>query len=662
MDFLKSHPRFSFKLDGVPMHQLSYTVKESFCEDRLVTEYIFQGNLKITNIARKYEKHGAYEWVNYIENISDENTGILTELYDCDVTLPISYEDPLRWQAWQPSIIEATKIYSPSGSTWEKKEFYCDVDELVGNKRINHIYPNNTKSYCASGGRSSEKKAPFFNIHKNGEGYIFAVGWTGQWHAKIERTTDTIRFMSGIENVSFYLVPHEKIQTSSVVVMPYKCDYISSQNKWRRLVKEHFSLIGTAGRDPYGPLCSNIWGGMTTSAVLERIEKIKEAKLPFEYLWMDAGWYGEDTQPTPDEFEGDWGEHTGDWTVSPYIHTSELRDVSDAVHQAGMKFILWFEPERVVKGTPITIKHPEYFLEKESSSGNGMSTNLLLNLGNEDAWQYCYQTLSDLIEQIGVDGYRQDFNMSPLSYWRKNDTENRNGITEIKHINGLYRLWDALLDRFPHLLIDNCASGGRRIDIEMLRRSIPLWRSDHQCPANYDVEASQIHTQTFNNWMPYSGTGTGRSYDTYRVRSAYGASLATNWSFSQKEAFADTAEKVEFIRKYTNEYLKVRPYFSEDFYPLTEVSTNLDTWCATQFDRPSQGNGMILIFRREKSPYETAVFPLFGIDENASYAMTDADGGTWTVSGKELIDGLKVTIPKRAAKILFYKKRVKQYD
>lgn len=650
MDFLKQQLRFSFKLNGNSISELDYISKETVVEDTITTEYILNDILKITNVAKKYEAYGAYEWVNYIENISEQNTGILTDLYDCDITLPIEYEEPLARTAYQPSISEATKVYAPCGSTWSMKEFYCDADELVGNRRRNHLYPGSKTSYCASGGRSSEAQAPFFNVHKNGRGYIFAIGWTGQWKAEIERTTDTIRFASGIEDISFYLEPREKIRTSSIVVMPYECDYVSSQNKWRRLVKECFSHIGSSGRDSYGPLCASIWGGMKTDAVLERINKIKNEKLPFEYVWMDAGWYGEDTQSTPDEFEGDWAAHTGDWTVSPHIHTRGLRDVSDAVHQAGMKFILWFEPERVVKGTPITHKHPEYFLQI------GNSNNLLLDLGNEDAWQYCLQTLSNLIEKIGIDGYRQDFNISPLSYWRQNDTENRKGMKEIKHINGLYRLWDALLDRFPHLLIDNCASGGRRIDIEMMRRSIPLWRSDYQCPANYDIEASQIHNQTFNNWMPYSGTGTGRPYDTYRVRSAYGASLATNWFFSPKEEFANTDENVEFIRKYTNEYLKVRPYFSEDFYPLTEVSATLDTWCASQFDRPSYGDGMLLIFRREKSPYETAKFALSAIDSDALYEISDLDGDIRIEKGSAMLDGFSISMARRSAKILLYKK------
>ncbi len=115
-----------------------------------------------------------------------------------------------------------------------------------------------------------------------------------------------------------------------------------------------------------------------------------------------------------------------------------------------------------------------------------------MNLGDESAWNYCFDTLAELIEKLNLHYYRQDFNILPLPYWRKNDTQDRIGISEIKHIMGLYRLWDALLERFPHLMIDNCASGGRRIDIETLRRSVPLWRSDAQCPANYRCEIAQI--------------------------------------------------------------------------------------------------------------------------------------------------------------------------
>ena len=652
MEFLKNNKRFSFKLGGMNAWDSDYKSEVTSDGNEVTAVYLFDCGIKITNIAKKYDKFGAYEWVNYIENTSEQPSEIISDLWDCDCTLPIKYEENRKWEAYFPETKTATKVYAPTGSVWSETEFSCDIDAICDNRRINHIYPGDTKEYSASGGRSSEERAPFFNIHKDGEGYIFAIGWTGQWKCQISRANDSITFKSKIEDTFFRLMPGEKIRTSSVVIMPYKCDVADSHNKWRRLVKENFSLIGKEGRDQNGPLCAGIWGGMKTQSVLDRIETIKKNAVPFEYIWMDAGWYGIDTKPTPDEFEGDWGCHTGDWRVSPLVHPNGLKDVSKAVHDAGMKFLLWFEPERVIRTTPTAVNHPEYFL----SSDNPYDDNRLLNLGNEEAWKYCFETLSKLIEELNIDCYRQDFNFPPLAYWRKNDDPDRKGITEIKHINGMYRLWDELLKKFPNLIIDNCASGGRRIDIETLRRSIPLWRSDLQCPANYDIEGSQCHNQNFNLWMPYSGTGSGRSYDEYRIRSAYAAALTTNYSYSERENFCDTEEKVNFIKRYTEEYLKVRPFFSEDFYPLTELSEKLDVWCAMQLNRPDKNDGIIEVFRRENAPYETACFVLRGLDESADYLFTDADGGEFTVSGKELMEnGFKINIPdKRKAKIYFY--------
>lgn len=653
MNFLKENKRFSFNMGEQNAWELPFKTGCVEEGNTLTTTYCFENGLKVTNLAKKYEKYGAYEWVNYIENTSDMPTDIISDLWDCECTLPLEHEEPRKWEAYFPDADTATKVYAPSGSTWSKSEFYCNIDTLDWNGRVNHIYPGGTKTYAATGGRSSEGRAPFFNVHKNGHGYIFAIGWTGQWNCEIQRTEDDITFKSKIEDTYFRVMPGEKFRTSSVVILPYEGDVIDAQNKWRRLVKEHFSLIGQPGRDEHGPLCAGIWGGMKTQSVLDRIETIKKNDLPFEYVWMDAGWYGIDTEPTPDEFEGDWGQHTGDWRVSPLIHPNGLKDVSKAIHDAGMKFLLWFEPERVIRTTPTAVEHPEYFL----SDNYAYNDNRLLDLGDPDAWKYCFETLSALIEELNIDCYRQDFNFSPLEFWRKNDAPDRRGISEIKHINGMYGLWDALLERFPHLIIDNCASGGRRIDIETLRRSMPMWRSDYQCPANYDVEAAQCHHLTFNSWIPYSGTGTGRAYDKYRVRSSYAASLTANYSFSERENFADTQEKIDFIKNFAEEYLKIRPYFTEDFYPLTELSDTLDTWSAVQFNRPAENDGVVQVFRRGKSPYETAKFMLRGLKPDSMYLFVDADGGEFTVSGRELMEtGLKLDLPeKRTAKIYFYK-------
>ncbi|MBE5782786.1 MAG: hypothetical protein E7329_05640 [Clostridiales bacterium] len=654
MEFLKSQKRFDFVYNGMPFEQLSFETRQQESDHQLITEYLFPDGLKITNIATKYEN--AFEWVNWLENLGSAPTGIISQLEDASVALPMDHEEPLAWTAFHPAFEEHTQVYAPSGSTWCFDEFNAFADRSADNRYQGHLYCGNTRRYATNGGRSSNKSAPFFHVHKGGKGYIFAIGWSGQWNCQITRRPNDVEVKTKIEDTHFRLLPGEKFRTSSFVVMPYAGSVREGQNQWRKLVKEHFSLVGRPGRDAYGPLCASIWGGMKTEDVIKRIHAIKKYELPFEYIWMDAGWYGIDTAPTPDEFEGDWGNHTGDWRVSPLIHSNNLKDVADAVHAAGMKFLLWFEPERVIKSTPLIQAHPEYFFlppdEKEK--------NRLLNLGHEEAWEDCFKMLCTMIEETGIDFYRQDFNMEPLPHWRHNDREDRRGISEIKHINGLYRLWDALLSRFPHLMIDNCASGGRRIDIETLRRSIPLWRTDYCCPADYLVEGAQCHHLSFNQWMPFSGTGGGRPYDTYRIRSAYSPALTTNYTFSQRENFGDDGEKMAWLKERLEEYLKVRPLMTEDFYPLSQVSDRKDVWCASQFDRPSRGDGMLQFFRREDAPYETACYALCAIDPEKDYVFRDADDGReFMISGAELKEkGFSITMKeKRSSKLYFYYKK-----
>ena len=651
MEFLKDNRKFSFNYGGEAFWNLKMSEKVYEKNGELVQEYILEDGLKITNVSKQYPEFDAFEWVTYFENTGTGPSKILSEVFDADIDVPFAKDEPYKNLAYYPDVQKDMMIYSPNGSIWRKDEFYCDVNELVDNRYTNHIYPPETMKYKNCGGRSSDGKAPFFNIFRQNKGVIFAIGWTGQWNCAITRGEDYVNIKTGLEDTHFRLYPGEKIRTSSFVIMNYECDYTDSQNKWKRLVKKHFSLIGKPGRDEHGPLCTSLWGGMSSKGMIERIDAIGKNKLPFEYIWIDAGWYGASKEESPDEYEGDWFDYTGDWRINTTHHPDRLSEVRKAIDRAGKKFLLWFEPERVRKGTPIAKQHPEYLLENPDGS-----PNMLLNLGNAEAWQYCFDVLSERIETLKIDCYRQDFNFMPLEIWRKNDTDDRRGITEIKHIMGLYRLWDCLLEKFPHLIIDNCASGGRRIDIETLRRSIPLWRSDYACKANSVAEGQQAHGANFSMWLPYAGTSPGRIFDPYRMRSAYTGALTMNYGYSERENPCDETQ-AEWIKKYAEEYLRARPYFSCDIYPLTDALDGDSAWLAVQYDRPEEGDGIIQIFKREKSPYTSASFELSKIKADKTYRFTDADDNTsLEISGRTLIEkGLNVDIiGKRIAKLYFY--------
>ena len=158
--------------------------------------------------------------------------------------------------------------------------------------------------------------------------------------------------------------------------------------------------------------------------------------------------------------------------------------------------------------------------------------------------------------------------------------------------------------------------------------------------------------------MPYSGTGSGREWGgSYRIRSVYAGSLTTNYYYSERSAFGENPALLNWLRQYGAEYLRVRPYFSADLYPLTDSTDLKGAWLAVQYNRPGQEDGIVQVFKRASSPYTAAAFPLRGLDGCKTYVFTDADNGeTFEAAGSELAAcGLKIEIPgANVAKLYFY--------
>ena len=130
------------------------------------------------------------------------------------------------------------------------------------------------------------------------------------------------------------------------------------------------------------------------------IDRYLEEGIKIDYWWMDAGWYVNKTG---------WP-NTGTWEVDTNRFPRGLRAITDHAHAKGVKSIVWFEPERVTPGTWLHEKHPEWLLK-----------GTLLNLGQPEARQWLTDHIDKLLSDQGIDLYRQDYNIDPLSFWRGND-------------------------------------------------------------------------------------------------------------------------------------------------------------------------------------------------------------------------------------------------
>lgn len=258
--------------------------------------------------------------------------------------------------------------------------------------------------------------------------------------------------------------------------------------------------------------------------------------------------------------------------------------------------------------------------------------------------------------------FRIDYNVEPAPYWHYSDSSDRKGITEIKYVNGIYKVLDELHEKFPELIIDNCAGGGRRLDYEAGKRMIPIMcRSDYFTFKDYTPEGIQCHTYALSKWLPVSGDSAGSCsgqtnilFDTYKVRSSICSGIgiaAPAWELTEEEA--------AWYRKMLSDTYKVSPYLCKDYYPLTGYSLSLKDLLAYQFHDTDTCSGVIIAFRREMCPVRLCEFALRGnIEEESQYSLEDIDQGVIdTVYGKDLIHGYTFEIPeKRMCKIIFYNK------
>jgi hypothetical protein len=277
----------------------------------------------------------------------------------------------------------------------------------------------------------------------------------------------------------------------------------------------------------------------------------------------------------------------------------------------------------------------------------------LLNLGDRRALNWLVNHTDRILVDQGIDLYRQDFNIDPLDDWRGNDPDDRQGITENKYIVGYLAYWDELRRRHPNMLIDSCASGGRRNDLETMRRAVPLWRSD----LPFQPTAHQGMTYGIAMWLPFFGTGTVANgaapyYGSgvmpvvpYDFWSTACPSLMSELDILQRGYDYDT------LRRLWTEWRQIGPYFYGDYYPLTQFSRNTDVWLAWQFNRPDDGDGLVEAFRRPGAPDKDTNLKLRGLDPTSTYRFTVIDGPALKsaeLTGDQLMStGLLITLPVR---------------
>ena len=500
---------------------------------------------------------------------------------------------------------------------------------------------------------------PYMRLMLPGCGVNLAVGWSGDWTADFAQTPDGIAVSIGQTRCHMVIHPGETMRLPSLNMLSYVGDLDHARNTWRHWYFAHI-MPRQNGKKLEPKCCMHLFKaggkpeftGATEENQLAAIDAYLQADIHPDVWWIDAGWY-------PCDYN--WP-HTGNWYPNPENFPNGLRPIGDKCHEVGMEFLLWFEPERIQEGTDFAVKHPQWVLR--SLLGNEPTPNLLVDLGDPQCCDYVIDMLDGYIKEFGVDIYRQDFNLrldrgSPAECWKEAETEDRIGARENLHIQGYYRMWDTLLARNPGLLIDACASGGRRNDIETMRRSVPFHYTDVGY-GNQPIKLKQ-HRQMFE-WIPYfrahnqnwcaedgSYDKVSRPADRYSYYVAMTPALTDITDpYDSQEAFALARQMQPIWRKAAKRMLDT------DYYPLTQCRKSSDDFYAAQFHDGAKQEGVLNLVNGATAMETDFTVKLKGLQADMMYGVTSAEQNkSWEATGAELMAGVAVHMPKKTGDVWF---------
>jgi alpha-galactosidase len=636
---------FSLEYDGKYYHstQIKKVLTQARVENEISTtiEIYSLDCLRLIRTHKLYECGAEYSLLE-IENVSDDNSKQITRIWDLD---HVFTNDTSLFRGgrgfWGDD--STTQIHITTGCNNRFDEFR-PYHEPIGPK--GNYYQN-------AGGRSSAGLLPFFELRneKAQVATMLGIGWSSQWQVYFNKNEKgNNRICAGIPDLNFYLKSDEKIRTASVLVYDYIGERDEAHNIWRRLLKNHFAL-----EKKYGGSMNSYasWGGQADSILIEMAKKFKDAGFSFDCAHFDAGWYGKCPVPTSyvwdegTEHSGLWAKFVGDWYFNEILHPTHLKEAVEEYKTLAPNISFWFEFERAYKDSDTVRAHPEYYFKTP------IGDNYLVNLGSPEGFEYVWNSITVPMREIGANVVGMDFNVDPLSAFNGDDEQDRRGISQIKYVMGLYALFDKYNREYPNGIITNCASGGRRMDIEMMQRTLESHRSDTHCSYDFPCNNTQSHGAVLSYWLPYTTTSlTADANNLYRFRSSYASGIGISDLGSNYRDGDFAKAKANF-----DEYQSLKKYADKDFYPVFGFSRETGCWGGWQYHDSENDEGFLMAFRREESLSDTVKIKLKGLKNDKIYTFINVDSGTsWETTGENAMKAFTITIEnQKESRLIRYK-------
>ena len=319
---------------------------------------------------------------------------------------------------------------------------------------------------AVTSGRACKGYAPWALIReKAGRWLFFGLETFGNWRLRMTAEGEVI-FSYDAQMISGELAPGERISVGGALAAQAQDFHTLCAGVCTHLRE----TLPKTRMDP-SIVSFNHWWRYEDAEVTEEIV-LKNARLAkamgIDLIVLDAGWFGD-----PQE-EADWTKLRGDWNrVNGKHFPHGLAWLAGQIHGMGMKFGLWLEPEGMGEKSNLRREHPKW----EATRKDGLP-QLYLCLGADGAKEWLLGEISRLVELTQADYLKLDFNVDPGFGCDRCDHGHPGGMGLWAHMRNYTALLDELREKYPELIIENCSSGGMRLDLTMLSHTDVSFLSD----------------------------------------------------------------------------------------------------------------------------------------------------------------------------------------
>ena len=363
------------------------------------------------------------------------------------------------------------------------------------------------------------------------------------------------------------------------------------------------------------------------------------AEIGAEVFFIDASWYAPP--------KSNWWKTVGDWEVDQQRFPQGLKPFRDRVHAAGMLWGLWMDAERLGEESRVAKEHPEWLAmsyEGERQPGGQV------DLTNPQAAQWMEKQIMRVIEENQLDFFRLDYNTHPGRGIRTlHDGFIENGYW--RYYETLYGIYDRLRARFPNVIFENCAGGGGRTDIGMVRRFSHTWVTDWQiAPRSFMITNGMTMALPPEYVDRLIGGQSGHTTADFDFQSRLLLFVQPTFGFLYPLGSQPNPVLMQRTKRWADLYKNfVRPFMNTGrIYHHTPEVTGLDPhgWGVLELDSNDGRRGICGLFQLSAPTQPEYLLRLRGLDVSRRYRVTwDNSGETCEVDGFTLMkEGITVRL------------------